>query len=166
MYLVVSLTLFVAALVSAQTIPFAPIDGPVGNPLQIARSDAALSWGGPYKASFTMYGERDGGGSPNCNTPEACAFFTSPGFSAAASQNLYGVGPGAGPGPACGTCWQLVGKTDSNGNPLSNAGTSIVVMGKLNSVLQISYEGKQTLPDVLCSCYFQTQVFYLTTRRR
>jgi len=41
---------------------------------------------------------------------------------------LYGAAPGAGAGPACGTCWKLVGETDSSGNALSNAGTSIVVM--------------------------------------
>ena len=44
------------------------------------------------------------------------------------SQNLFGVGPGAGAGPACGECWKLTGETDSSGNPLTNAGTSIVVM--------------------------------------
>jgi hypothetical protein len=44
------------------------------------------------------------------------------------SQNLYGAGPGAGAGPACGTCWQVTGETDSSGNPLTNAGTSIIVM--------------------------------------
>ena len=34
------------------------------------------------------------------------------GFTAAASQNLFGVGPGAGAGPACGTCYSL-----SSGQP-------------------------------------------------
>lgn len=82
-----------------------------------------------YKASFTHYGAGDSFGSPNCNTnTAACFFYTSPGFSAAVSQNLYGAGPGQGQGPACGTCWKLVGQTDSSGNNLSNAGTSIVVM--------------------------------------
>jgi kynureninase len=33
-----------------------------------------------------------------------------------------------GAGPACGTCWRLTAQTDSSGNRLSNAGTSIVVM--------------------------------------
>jgi hypothetical protein len=131
MYHIISLALFAAA-VASTTVDTSPA---------YPRS-AELSLGGPYKASFTMYGLGDGGGSPNCNMPEACAFFTSPGFSAAASQNLYGVGPGAGAGPACGTCWQLVGETDNNGNALSNAGTSIVVMGKFNNVLQISYKTK------------------------
>ncbi|KAG9767689.1 hypothetical protein ABEF93_005376 [Exophiala dermatitidis] len=87
------------------------------------------STGLTYKASITHYGSGDSFGSPNCNTnTAACFFYTSPGFSAAVSQNLYGVGPGAGQGPACGTCWKLVGETDSSGNKLSNAGTSIVVM--------------------------------------
>lgn len=52
---------------------------------------------------------------------------TQPGYSAAVSQNLFGVGPGAGAGPACGTCYKLTIQTDSSGNTLSNAGTSIVV---------------------------------------
>ncbi|KEF53642.1 uncharacterized protein A1O9_10042 [Exophiala aquamarina CBS 119918] len=83
----------------------------------------------PYKASITHYGAGDTFGSPNCNTnTAACAFYTWPGFSAAVSENLYGVGPGAGAGPACGTCWKITGQTDSSGNPLSNAGTSVVVM--------------------------------------
>ncbi|EXJ59873.1 hypothetical protein A1O7_04020 [Cladophialophora yegresii CBS 114405] len=82
-----------------------------------------------YKASFTHYGAGDTFGSPNCNTnTAACSFYTKPGFSAAVSQNLYGAGPGQGQGPACGTCWKLVGQTDSSGNKLSNAGTSVVVM--------------------------------------
>ena len=82
-----------------------------------------------YKASFTHYGAGDGWGSPNCNTnTAACFFYTQPGFSAAVSQNLYGAGPGQGQGPGCGTCWKLTGQTDSSGNKLSNAGTSIVVM--------------------------------------
>lgn len=50
-----------------------------------------------------------------------------PGYSAALSQNAFGVGPGAGAGPACGTCWKLTAETDSSGNKLSNAGNSIVV---------------------------------------
>jgi hypothetical protein len=47
-----------------------------------------------YKASFTEYGSGDSNGSPNCNTATtACGFYTSPGYSAAVSQNLFGVGP-------------------------------------------------------------------------
>ena len=49
-----------------------------------------------YKSSFTFYGAGDTFGSPNCNTnTAACGFYTSPGFSAAASENIFGVGPGA-----------------------------------------------------------------------
>ncbi|PSK42377.1 hypothetical protein B9Z65_4291 [Elsinoe australis] len=81
-----------------------------------------------YKASFTHYGAGDSFGSPNCNTnTAACGFYTKPGYSAAVSQNLFGVGPGAGAGPACGTCYKLTANTDSSGNKLSNAGNSIVV---------------------------------------
>ena len=92
-------------------------------------STSPAATGLTFKASFTHYGAGDSFGSPNCNTnTAACGFFTSPGFSAAVSQNLFGVGPGAGAGPACGECWKLTGETDSSGNALSNAGTSIVVM--------------------------------------
>jgi len=80
------------------------------------------------KASFTEYGSGDDNGSGNCNTATtACGFYTSPGYSAAVSQNEFGVGPGAGAGPACGTCWRLTIETDSSGNAVSNAGNSIVV---------------------------------------
>jgi hypothetical protein len=52
--------------------------------------------GTTYKSSFTFYGAGDTFGSPNCNTnTAACGFYTNPGFSAAASQNIFGVGPGA-----------------------------------------------------------------------
>ena len=72
-----------------------------------------------YRASFTQYGEGDGWGSANCNTATAaCGFYSYPGYNAAVSQNLYGVGPGAGAGPACGTCWHLEPETDSSGNEL------------------------------------------------
>lgn len=81
-----------------------------------------------YKASFTQYGSTDTWGSGNCNVATtACGFYTSPGYSAAVSQNEFGVGPGAGAGPGCGTCWKLTAQTDSSGNTLSNAGNSIVV---------------------------------------
>ena len=81
-----------------------------------------------YKASFTEYGSGDQNGSPNCNTDTtACGFYTSPGYSVAVSQNLYGAGPGQGAGPACDTCYKLTIETDSSGNSVSNAGNSIVV---------------------------------------
>ncbi|KAI9737161.1 MAG: hypothetical protein M1834_000754 [Cirrosporium novae-zelandiae] len=86
-----------------------------------------------YSASFTAYGSGDDNGSGNCNVnTAACGFYTDPGYSAAVSQNLYGVGGGEGAGPACGTCWKLVGETDSSGNTLSNAPTSIVI--KVNNL--------------------------------
>lgn len=90
---------------------------------------SGLGIGVTYKATFTVYGSGDANNSPNCQTAgNACGFYSSPGFAAAASQNLFGVAGGQGAGPACGTCWKLVGETDSSGNALSNAGTSIVVM--------------------------------------
>ena len=47
----------------------------------------------------------------------------------ASADLLYftGVGPGAGAGPACGSCWKLTINTDSSGKTVSNAGNSIVV---------------------------------------
>ncbi|KAI9809435.1 MAG: hypothetical protein M1827_006872 [Pycnora praestabilis] len=86
-----------------------------------------------YKATFTHYGSGDSFGSPNCQTATAaCGFYTSPGYSAAASQNLFGKGPGQGAGPACNTCYRLTGQTDSSGNKLANGNPSIVV--KVNNL--------------------------------
>lgn len=52
-----------------------------------------------------------------------------PGYAAAVSENLYGVGPGQGAGPMCGTCWRLTLEEDADsGNRVKNAGNSIVVM--------------------------------------
>jgi hypothetical protein len=76
-----------------------------------------------YKASFTRYGSPDGTGT--CNSRSACGIYTSPGYSAAVSQNLYGIGSGS--ESTCGTCWLLTIETDGNGEPISNAGNSIVV---------------------------------------
>ncbi|KAK3117522.1 hypothetical protein LTR53_001039 [Teratosphaeriaceae sp. CCFEE 6253] len=96
-----------------------------------AATSAAASSGGSgttYKASFTEYGSTDTWGSGNCNVKTtACGFYTSPGYNAAVSQNEFGVGPGAGAGPACGSCWKLTINTDSSGKTLSSAGNSIVV---------------------------------------
>ncbi|KAI9660972.1 MAG: hypothetical protein M1821_009299 [Bathelium mastoideum] len=81
-----------------------------------------------YKASFTEYGSGDDRSSGTCNTNTvACGFFSANSYQAAVSQNLFGVGPGAGAGPACGTCYKLTAETDSSGNKLSNAGNSITV---------------------------------------
>ncbi|MCJ1440669.1 MAG: hypothetical protein MMC23_001155 [Stictis urceolatum] len=85
-----------------------------------------------YKASFTEYGSGDSFGSPNCNTATAaCGFYNNPGFNAAASQNLFGVGPGAGAGPACGTCYRLTPQTDSSGNALRGAKAIVVKVNNL-----------------------------------
>ncbi|KDQ15463.1 glycoside hydrolase family 45 protein, partial [Botryobasidium botryosum FD-172 SS1] len=61
----------------------------------------------------------------------ACGFYTNPGYSAAASQNLYGAGPGAGAGPGCNTCWRLTGQTDSSGNALRSPKTIVVKINNL-----------------------------------
>lgn len=83
--------------------------------------------GQTYKASITEYGTGDERGSRNCNTKTtACGFFTKPGYSAAASENIFGVGDGQGAGPGCKTCWRLTGQTDSTGRKLRNP-KSIVV---------------------------------------
>ncbi|KAK5134341.1 hypothetical protein LTR08_006521 [Meristemomyces frigidus] len=93
-----------------------------------ASSSGNAPSGQTFKASFTEYGSGDSFGSGNCNTATtACGFYTSPGYSAAVSQAEFGVGPGAGAGPACGSCWKLTIQTDSNGKKVSNAGNSIVV---------------------------------------
>ena len=81
------------------------------------------------------YGAGDSFGSPNCNTATAaCGFYTNPGYNAAASQALYGAGPGAGAGSACGLCYKLTALTNpyNNDAALSAAGTSIVV--KVNNL--------------------------------
>ncbi|OCK77586.1 glycoside hydrolase family 45 protein [Lepidopterella palustris CBS 459.81] len=85
--------------------------------------------GRSFKATFTYYGSGDEAGSASCNTLDsACGFYTSPGYAAAVSQNLYGLGPAEGAGPACGTCWRLTPATDSSGNGVRNKTSSIVVM--------------------------------------
>jgi len=83
-----------------------------------------------YSASFTEYGTGDQNDSGSCNVATtACGFFTSPGYSAAVSQNLYGAGQGV--GPACGGCWQISGDTDSSGQPLSSPQTIVVMVTNL-----------------------------------
>ncbi|KAK4565443.1 hypothetical protein LTR86_004060 [Recurvomyces mirabilis] len=94
-----------------------------------AASTSPATGSGTYKASFTEYGSNDQNNSGNCNVPTtACGFYTNAGgYSAAVSQNEFGVGPGAGAGPGCGTCWRLTIETDSSGHAVSNAGNSIIV---------------------------------------
>jgi hypothetical protein len=78
------------------------------------------------------YGSGDSFGSGNCNTASsACGFYNNPGYNAAASQNLYGAGPGAGAGPACNTCWRLSPSTDSSGNALHGANSIVVKVNNL-----------------------------------
>ncbi len=68
---------------------------------------ASVAMAQTYSASFTHYGSGDKFNSPNCaNNGGACGLRVS-GYSAAVSQNLFGVGGGQGAGPACGTCWQI-----------------------------------------------------------
>jgi len=100
----------------------------VATSTKAASGGSSSGSGTTYKASFTEYGSTDSWGSGNCNVATtACGFYTKPGYSAAVSQNEFGVGPGAGAGPACGTCWKLTIETDSSGKTVSNAGNSIVV---------------------------------------
>jgi hypothetical protein len=113
---------------SSETTTTAAASTASSSPSSTVSSGGAASTGKSFKASFTEYGTGDQNGSPDCNTlTTACGFYTSPGYSAAVSQNEFGVGPGAGAGPACGTCWKLTIETDSSGNTVSNAGNSIVV---------------------------------------
>lgn len=88
--------------------------------------------GTKYKATFTEYGSGDSGSSGNCNTKSvACGWYNEPGYNAAISQNFYGVGPGAGAGPACGTCWRLIPETDSSGNKIYGANEIVVKVNNL-----------------------------------
>ena len=106
----------------------------------------SLTFAQTYKASFTAYGAGDSFGSGNCNTnTAACGFFTNPGFNAAVSENLYGATAGAGPGPACGTCWQLSVTGDDKGNPISG-GKSIVV--KVNNLCPAQGNPLCSQPDL------------------
>jgi hypothetical protein len=85
-----------------------------------------------FKASFTQYGKGDSFGSGSCNTATAaCGFYNKPGFNAAVSQNLFGVGSGKGAGPACGSCWRLTPKTDSSGHALHGAHSIVVKVNNL-----------------------------------
>lgn len=83
----------------------------------------------PYR-----YGAGDTFGSPNCNTATAaCGWYSNPGYNAAASQNLFGVGPGAGAGPGCGLCFQLTAKTNPYANNVALIGTQSIVV-KVNNL--------------------------------
>jgi hypothetical protein len=82
------------------------------------------------KATFTEYGSGDQNGSPNCaTTVNACgnpSQYSNP-YTAALSQAQFGVGPGQGAGPACGTCYQLTIQTDLNGNAVAQNTITVVI---------------------------------------
>ncbi|KAK3178537.1 hypothetical protein OEA41_000674 [Lepraria neglecta] len=102
--------------------PAASSSAPAAAPSTAASGNVDLA-AGVYKASFTNYGAGDTFGSANCNTPTtACGWYSKPGYNAAVSQALFGVGPGGGAGPACGNCYKL----------MPEGGTSIVV--KVNNL--------------------------------
>lgn len=81
------------------------------------------------KATFTEYGSGDSNGSPNCaSTTNACGGATLySGYTAALSQEQFGVGPGEGAGPACGTCYELTIQTDLNGNAVVEKTITVTV---------------------------------------
>ncbi|MCJ1401420.1 hypothetical protein MMC11_004633 [Xylographa trunciseda] len=86
-----------------------------------------------YTSTFTEYGAGDIRSSGNCNTATAaCGFYSFPGYNAAASQNLFGVGDGQGAGPGCGLCWQLTPEFFDDGKTQITGANSIVV--KVNNL--------------------------------
>ncbi|MCJ1381045.1 hypothetical protein MMC17_004154 [Xylographa soralifera] len=97
--------------------------------LSLISSAAAVS----YTSTFTEYGAGDVRSSGNCNAATAaCGFYTFPGYNAAASQNLFGVGDGQGAGPGCGLCWQLTPEFFDDGKTKITGANSIVV--KVNNL--------------------------------
>lgn len=83
---------------------------------------------------FSSYGAGDTFGSPSCNTATAaCGWYTNPGYNAAVSENIFGVGPGAGAGPACGLCFQLTAETDPYSDNKALTGTKSIVV-KVNNL--------------------------------
>lgn len=93
-------------------------------------SGSALAQSGPFKATFTQYGSGDQNGSPNCaTTVNACGdpSVYAGKYTAAISQKQFGVGPGQGAGPACGTCYELTIETDLDGNPVTQKTITVVV---------------------------------------
>ncbi|MCJ1286521.1 hypothetical protein MMC26_005867 [Xylographa opegraphella] len=97
--------------------------------LSLISSAAAIS----YTSTFTQYGAGDTRSSGNCNTATAaCGFYSFPGYNAAASQNLFGVGDGQGAGPGCGLCWQLTPEFLDDGVTQIAGANAIVV--KVNNL--------------------------------
>lgn len=88
----------------------------------------------PTTNVHVRYGAGDTFGSGNCNTATAaCGWYSNPGYNAAASQNLFGVGPGAGAGPGCGLCFRVTAKTDPYANNAPLTGTQSIVI-KVNNL--------------------------------
>ena len=56
-------------------------------------------------------------GSGTCETTSNACGGLLGGYTAALSQNYFGVGGGAGAGPGCGKCYALTMTADSSGNP-------------------------------------------------
>ncbi|MCJ1318318.1 hypothetical protein MMC15_003646 [Xylographa vitiligo] len=107
--------------------------------LSLVSSAAAVS----YTSTFTQYGAGDVRSSGNCNSATAaCGFYSFPGYNAAASQNLFGVGDGQGAGPGCGLCWQLTPEFFDDGETKITGANSIVV--KVNNLCPAD-------SNVLCS---------------
>lgn len=97
-------------------------------------SSCCLLFPAPNTNSHIRYGAGDTFGSPNCNTATAaCGWYSNPGFNAAASQNLFGVGPGAGAGPGCGKCFRVTAKTDPYDGGKALTGTKSIVV-KINNL--------------------------------
>ena len=93
-------------------------------------------------------------GSQNCVTSSnACGVPGTGGYTAAVSQNLFGVAGGAGAGPACGGCWSLT----------TDGGKNLVV--KVNNLCPIqgnSLCSMQTLGNVNQLGIFNLHVFELS----
>ncbi|KAB8201324.1 RlpA-like double-psi beta-barrel-protein domain-containing protein-containing protein [Aspergillus parasiticus] len=80
------------------------------------------------KATFTLYGEGDTRGSPNCATNvNVCGQPNQSGITAALSQAQYGLAPGQGTSPDCGTCWKITITSDLSGNPVEEKTAKITV---------------------------------------
>ncbi|KAI9836132.1 MAG: hypothetical protein M1838_005140, partial [Thelocarpon superellum] len=96
-----------APTITASTAPStAPITEPSAQPISAPNAGDSGNSSRVYKATFTEYS--------GCGANTTCAFTTSPGYSAAISQFLYGGTSGK--GPECGTCWKLTADTDSSEN--------------------------------------------------
>ncbi|KAI9717580.1 MAG: hypothetical protein M1828_007141 [Chrysothrix sp. TS-e1954] len=80
-----------------------------------------------FKASFTNYGAGDSFGSGSCTQNVGACGHNDPGFTAAISQQQFGVGPGAGAGPACGTCYELTLQTDFAGAKVPSKTITVMI---------------------------------------